>query len=1478
MTIKKVFEKIILIIVTISILIAFTVTPVANAGLGLKEGEFYYSGTTQGTYVLSEGIFSWLLDNLGMIADWILGLMTMGPRMVFVGWAALIEKLLTWTLEQTAGVNNAGGFVVDSTDVTAIGDSSGNVTVQAIVYNQVPLFDINFFNLEFDRTVSGTGHKLNCKTCGRTCEECCQIADESKVGTSEASATCVGDCKCDDNETNTPCDSCDAYIKNLQAEDPMVIKIRQAVALWYSVIRLLAMVAMLIVLIAIGIKMALSTIASEKAVYKRMFVDWVVGMIILFSIHYIMIFVININETMVNTIKETANSVNKTQLKYVTAGKEGEEEGTQEVSDEEIEISIYEEIRTRAYEPKLSIGLTGMLMYMTLIYFAVRYSLVYLKRYLTVIVLALMAPPVGVAYALQKVLSGKSSTLKTWMTEFIMNVIIQIVHALVYAVFVSTALALSLESVPGMVVALIFMNFTLKTEKMFREIFKMGESGSLLSSAAEAGDADKIHQNIRKATGLYMSAKPVANAMLNTPVAKMWKSAGKIGLAGAATGITAAGKAGEKLNDTKAVKTVKQVGSTVGNKVSGAYGSAKSRVQGVIDNVWGTDGNGSAPTQQQAAPSNQPKTSDEKDLADQKLIKTGGEVLGQKAAQAAVKMSTLSPDDKERESLQKDIDNYFRYQELMSEGDVHKIPSTGSIALGHIKRAVNIENHYKSNYSGQGPIGLYRNIFGTRHYDKKSGKMVYDGNGYFSQFNAANLLGLSKDDIKEIKEQGLAPLKGVAAMGAMFVGLGTVVSHPTLGGAMFVGGTHVYNKAFRVAPGKKDYKGKYVNARFSAATVQNAQKNLVQQAYNAIDRNQALFDSETVRRVKDEHPDLYRDIMNGLKQGTTDISLSGRKGKFTKKVGSALGFAPKAVGLFDVGAYSAGMDQIKRSSLVRARHEVAEFEKESSGLIKIGHKLEMDNLIKEHDNLIAKDVKENIGRYTKEYSQLGFSADSTDKGKLVKTKRVTDKDVINPVKADEIEKIIDDVLVNMYKTSDENQVDLSNNKELAKAIQAVSYRIKKSDNLLSNKKQNPEILFTDGEETLKAILIDKAQIFNNQTSTIRKSTTESEAKAKLNDILSSKKTGFSKEEQQLIKQIIAKNSGIEGFSAEELMKHFTDERGRIQASKGIKKSEKLDKVKKKAMKDFLKKFEDFQIGEVTAEQVVSTVSEKAVKESRKKINTVLAYMEQEGETISEAVSATEQLIKSRKDGKITIRARDDVKKVLKRDKSGKLVVGIETKEEKDSDGITKKKQVIETKEEETIDFNDTEYEMLNKLFNKMKEEIVFNEYTKNILDQSDSQKTKEAKRQMYNNHVDYLVAQRDMLLERENIANSYSAYGITSSSVGEMLDGESVSTKVDEIIGKLGSDDINNIMKKEDKFKSGINLEDGKRFSDLNTDDQEKVKKNISSFLDNELSKEVKRVKDDVRNEKIRYEAAKKRAALVGKIDINSQINDLLIK
>ena len=67
-----------------------------------------------------------------------------------------------------------------------------------------------------------------------------------------------------------------------------------------------------------------------------------------------------------------------------------------------------------------------------------------------------------------------------------MNTIIQIVHALLYAIFISQAMVLSLQSIAGMVMALILMNYTVKADELFKKIFNFGGGDSLVGHTSNA--------------------------------------------------------------------------------------------------------------------------------------------------------------------------------------------------------------------------------------------------------------------------------------------------------------------------------------------------------------------------------------------------------------------------------------------------------------------------------------------------------------------------------------------------------------------------------------------------------------------------------------------------------------------------------------------------------------------------------------------------------------------------------------------------------------------------------------------------------------------------------------------------------------------------------------------------------------------------------------------------------------------------------
>ena len=346
------------------------------------ENGFIYTGVAKiEGYKGAVPVGKWILKSLLQILDYLIGILTYATRAVIVGWTAIFERFfMDGLVNAITGVTNkrddewqqdpnsiddidkeaeekakadnetkeqpqASGDENDANDYVSegmqrIADIGGNVqlttsseadvTVENIVYNKIPILDANFFNFE---SAGGA------------------VVDENGI----------------------------VYI------------IKENVAIWYYVFRTMAILIMLIILLYLGIKMAITTVAEKKAVYKQMLVSWIAGFILVFTIHYIMYFIISVNETFISWIVP----------KY--------KEGT--------ELSLYESVRTKAYSLKATTGTAGLVMYAVLVYYSIRFLLLYFKRYLTIMILAIISPFVSVSYAVQKINKKRKRRRDVWKLD-----------------------------------------------------------------------------------------------------------------------------------------------------------------------------------------------------------------------------------------------------------------------------------------------------------------------------------------------------------------------------------------------------------------------------------------------------------------------------------------------------------------------------------------------------------------------------------------------------------------------------------------------------------------------------------------------------------------------------------------------------------------------------------------------------------------------------------------------------------------------------------------------------------------------------------------------------------------------------------------------------------------------------------------------------------------------------------------------------
>lgn len=295
----------------------------------------------------------------------------------------------------------------------------------------------------------------------------------------------------------------DQYIVKNDSSTKAVTSLRATIANWYVAIRNLSLVIMLSILIYVGIKIIISSAAQDKAKYRQMLMDWVIGICLLFMLHYIMAFTLRItqlvtgmleqnvigdvtlidprderstleliaNET--TTIKDS-NNVEKT----ITEGDKLTTVGN---------LTSYVRLYTNLDDGARSFGY--IIIYLFMIYYTLAFCVVYIKRMVTVAFLTVIAPFVAMTYPIDKMNDGKAQAFNFWLKEFIYNSLIQVLHILLWSILVGAAMDLVKSN---LIYAIVVMACIKPAEKLIKEMFGLnsktapGFAGMAAPAAATA--------------------------------------------------------------------------------------------------------------------------------------------------------------------------------------------------------------------------------------------------------------------------------------------------------------------------------------------------------------------------------------------------------------------------------------------------------------------------------------------------------------------------------------------------------------------------------------------------------------------------------------------------------------------------------------------------------------------------------------------------------------------------------------------------------------------------------------------------------------------------------------------------------------------------------------------------------------------------------------------------------------------------------
>lgn len=284
----------------------------------------------------------------------------------------------------------------------------------------------------------------------------------------------------------------------------IVNTIRTGVAAWYYVLRLIAISILLVVLVYVGIRMAISTVATDKAMYKKMLADWAVSLVLIFLVNYIIIFVISLNNTAVEAISKNVKS--------------------QEIQ------NTYSTIKVLATDLWDIDSIPATIIFCMLVWQTLGLIINYFNRMLKVAFLIIISPLITLTYSIDKMGDGKAQALGNWIREFVFTVIIQIFHCIIYMCFINVAFELLIEDSTGAlatsIMAILCVNFVKEAENLVRKILMHNHQDNTTSLAA--GTAMTVAA-ISKSKSLGTAAIKSANATRQglRVAGNAFKSAGK---------------------------------------------------------------------------------------------------------------------------------------------------------------------------------------------------------------------------------------------------------------------------------------------------------------------------------------------------------------------------------------------------------------------------------------------------------------------------------------------------------------------------------------------------------------------------------------------------------------------------------------------------------------------------------------------------------------------------------------------------------------------------------------------------------------------------------------------------------------------------------------------------------------------------------------------------------------------------------------
>ena len=238
--------------------------------------------------------------------------------------------------------------------------------------------------------------------------------------------------------------------------------LQSIISKWYKALRLIALVGLLSVLVYVGIRIIISSTGQEKSKYKKMIMDWLAAVCILFVLQYIMAFTMAITTRLIEIFPNVVNEIGEDTLMSnlrTTIAKSG---GTF--------WNVFGET----------------IMYVALVILTCVFTVHYLKRLIYLAFLTMIAPLIALTYPLDKIKDGQAQAFTIWIREYVFNSLLPVIHILIYTIFVTSASELVKENP---LYAVVCIGFIIPAEKFIRKMFGFDKATTTSQLGAAAGGA-----------------------------------------------------------------------------------------------------------------------------------------------------------------------------------------------------------------------------------------------------------------------------------------------------------------------------------------------------------------------------------------------------------------------------------------------------------------------------------------------------------------------------------------------------------------------------------------------------------------------------------------------------------------------------------------------------------------------------------------------------------------------------------------------------------------------------------------------------------------------------------------------------------------------------------------------------------------------------------------------------------------------------